>query len=286
MATFADVAHIQPPARTDGVSLLPDLTGKGKQPNSLVYVEYYEGGRTPDFKEFEASRRNRKRDQMQMIRMDDLVGVRYQIKSADDDFEIYNVVKDPKEADNLALKPGYEKIQAQMKTKVLQVRHADAEAPRPYDNVLIPADAVTGQLISGIGWKFYKGNFPWVISEKNLNPNEKGMTNNILGKKDGSKEGMICYEGFIKVPVDGKYTFSMQTTGKAYLRLHEATLIDEDFGYQPNTELTGNIYLKAGYHAIKLNYLLQKGIPPQLKLKWKSDKTDWAYIDGKALYHL
>ncbi|HWZ36169.1 MAG TPA: sulfatase-like hydrolase/transferase, partial [Mucilaginibacter sp.] len=42
MATFADVAHLQPPARTDGVSLLPALTGKGKQQNSLVYVEYYE----------------------------------------------------------------------------------------------------------------------------------------------------------------------------------------------------------------------------------------------------
>jgi len=286
MATFADVAHIQPPARTDGVSLLPDLTGKGRQEGSLVYVEYYEGERTPDFKEFEASRRNRKRDQMQMIRMGDLVGVRYQIKSADDDFEIYDVVKDPKETNNMAMKPGYEKIQTQMKTKVLQVRHPDAEAPRPYDNVLIPADTVTGELISGIRWKFYKGNFPWVISEKNLNPDEKGMTNNILRKEDGNKEGMICYEGFIKVPVDGKYTFSMQTIGKAYLRLHEATLIDEDFSYQSNSEITRDVYLKAGYHAIKLNYLLQKGISPQLKLRWKSDKSNWANIDGKVLYHL
>ncbi|WP_158996331.1 sulfatase-like hydrolase/transferase [Mucilaginibacter sp. L196] len=286
MATFADVAHIQPPARTDGVSLLPDLTGKEKQQNSLVYVEYYEGGRTPDFKEFEASRRNRKRDQMQMIRMDDLVGVRYQIESADDDFEIYNVVKDPKEADNLALKLGYEKIQAQMKTKVLQVRHTDAEAPRPYDNVLIPADTVAGELMPGVNRKFYKGNFPWVISEKNLTPNEKGLTDNVAGKEDDKKEGMICYQGFIKVPADGIYTFSMQTTGKAYLRLHEATLIDEDFNYQSNSEITQDAYLKAGYHAIKLNYLLQKGISPQLKLRWKSDKGDWANIDRKVLYHL
>ncbi|SDT60533.1 Arylsulfatase A [Mucilaginibacter mallensis] len=286
MATFADAAHIQPPARTDGVSLLPDLTGKGKQQNSLVYVEYYEGGRTPNFKEFETSRRNRKRDQMQMIRMGGLVGVRYQVKSADDDFEIYDVVKDPKEADNLALKPGYEKIQAQMKTKVLQVRHPDAEAPRPYDNVLIPADTVAGELISGVSWKFYKGNFPWVISEKNLNPNEKGKSKSVSGQEADNKPGMICYEGFIKIQADSKYTFSMQTTGNAYLRLHQATLIDEDFGYQPNTELTRDVYLKAGYHAIKLNYLLQKGISPQLKLKWKSDKGDWTDIDGKVLYHL
>ncbi|SHM52417.1 sulfatase-like hydrolase/transferase [Mucilaginibacter sp. OK098] len=285
MATFADVAHIQPPARTDGVSLLPDLTGKGKQQNSLVYVEYYEEGKTPVFKEFEASRRNRKRDQMQMIRMGNLVGVRYQVKAAGDDFEIYDVVNDPKETDNLALKTGFEKIQAQMKANVLQVRHADAEAPRPYDNAMIPADSVLRELIPGLNWKFYEGNFPWVIAEKNLKESEKGTGNNITRKEAGKKEGMTCYEGFIKIPADGKYTFSMLTTGKAYLRLHEATLIDEDFGYQPNTEVIKDVYLKAGYHAIKLNYLLPKGISPQLKLKWKSDKNDWMDLDAKAFYH-
>lgn len=286
MATFADAAHIQPPARTDGVSLLPALTGKGKQQNSLVYVEYYEGGRTPNFKEFEASRRNRKRDQMQMIRMGNLIGVRYQIKSANDDFEIYDAVKDPKEADNLALKPGYKKIQAQMKARVLQVRHADAEAPRPYDTIPIPADTVANGLTSGVTWKFYKGNFPWVISGKNLTTNEKGTSKSITGKEAGKKEGVVCYEGFIKIPADGKYTFSMQTNEKAYLRLHAATLIDEDFGYQSNAEVAHAVYLKAGYHAIKLNYLLQKGALPQLTLRWKNDNGNWVNIDGKVIYHL
>lgn len=286
MATFADVAHIQPPARTDGVSLLPDLTGKGKHQNSLVYVEYYEGERTPDFKEFEPGHRNRKRNQMQMIRIGDFVGVRYDIKGADDDFEIYNAVKDPKEANNLALKPGFEKLQAQMKVKALQVRHADTEAPRPYDNVLIPADTIAEQLTQGISWKFYKGDFPWLISEKNLTATEKGTGNNIAGKEAGKKEGMICYEGFIKIPADGKYTFSMQTTGKAYLRIHEATLIDEDFDYQPNAETTRDIFLKVGYHAIKLNYSVKKGISPELKLKWKNDKTDWADVNAELFYHL
>jgi arylsulfatase A-like enzyme len=285
MATFADAAHIQPPARTDGVSLLPSLTGKGKQQKGLVYVEYYENERTPNFKEFEPNHRNRKRDQMQVIRFNDLVGVRYAIKSADDDFEIYNVVKDPKEADNLALKLGVEKIQEQMKAKVLQVRHADAEAPRPYDNILIPGDTVSGRAIAGINWQFYKGNFPWVIAGENLKENNKGVAAHITGKEAGGQEGMICYKGFIKIPADGKYTFAMQTTGKAYLRLHEATLIDEDFGYRPNTEITNDIYLKAGYHAIKLNYLLQKGTAPQLKLRWKSEKTEWKDV-AEALYHL
>lgn len=77
-----------------------------------------------------------------------------------------------------------------------------------------------------------------------------------------------------------------KTNGSAYLRLHEATLIDEDFGYQPNTEITQDVYLKAGYHAVKLNYLLKSGNSPQLKLKWKSEEGNWAIVDGKVLFHL
>ena len=77
----------------------------------------------------------------------------------------------------------------------------------------------------------------------------------------------------------------MQTAGKAYLRIHEATLIDEDFGYQPNKEVNHDVYLKAGYHAIKLNYLVQKGILPQLKLKFKSENGNWADIGNGFLYY-
>lgn len=285
MATFADAAHIRPPARTDGASLMPALTGKGKQQPGLVYSEYFEVGKTPDFKEFEASRRGRKRDQMQMIRMGNLVGVRYQITSADDNFEIYDVVKDPKESINLALKPGFEGVQAQMKAKVLQLRHADKEAPRPYDSVAIPASKVPGKLHAGFGWQFYPGNFPWVISEKGLKADEKGTCNNISGKEASDKKGMICYEGFIKIPVDGKYVFSLQTTGKAYLRLHEATLIDEDFGYASGIQLTQYANLKAGLHPVKLYYLNTANTSPDIQLRLKSENGDWADISGLT-FHL
>jgi hypothetical protein len=267
MPTFADVAHIPAPARTDGVSLLPSLTGIGKQKQGLVYVEYFEGGKTPDFKEFEASKRGRKRDQMQAIRLGDLVGVRYAIKTADDDFEIYNAISDLKEITNLATRPGYAKIQEAMKAKILQLRHPDAEAPRPYDNEPIPADKVAAKLLPGLSWKYYAGKFPWVAKMDGLVSTIKGTSQMVNGTEAGSKQGMVCYQGFIKIPVDGHYTFSLQASGKAYLRLHEATLIDADFGYQQGTVLTQEVNLKAGAHAITLYYLLPEGGTPQVTLK-------------------
>lgn len=233
----------------------------------MVYVEYFEGGKTPDFKQFEPGKRGRKRDQMQAIRMGDLVGVRYNIKTADDDFEIYNAVNDPKEITNLASKPDYAKIQETMKAKVLQVRHPDAEAPRPYDTVAIPADKIAAKLLPGLSWQYYAGKFPWVAKTDGLIVTTKGTSQSINGTEIGRHSGMVCYQGFIQIPADGHYTFSLQVSGKAYLRLHEATLIDADFGYQSGTSLTQSVNLKAGAHTITLYYLLPESGDPRVILK-------------------
>src|SRR6185437_1510027 len=81
LRTFAAVAGLTPPARTDGVSLLPELTGQGAQHDrGYIYVEYFEKGRTPDYQAFAPAHRNRKRDQMQLVRMGDFAGVRYNIQ--------------------------------------------------------------------------------------------------------------------------------------------------------------------------------------------------------------
>src|SRR5690606_17704929 len=48
MPTFADAAGIAPPARSDGVSLLPLLSGQlDQQLASTIYIEYFQNGRTP-----------------------------------------------------------------------------------------------------------------------------------------------------------------------------------------------------------------------------------------------
>lgn len=286
MATFADAAKISVPARTDGVSLLPSLTGTGKQEFGQVYVEYTEGGRTPDFKSFEESRRGRKRDQMQMIRLGDLVGVRYQIKSAADDFEIYNVVTDPKETTNLAADPGYQKIQEKMKAKVLQGRRVDAEAPRPYDGTAIPASPISKGLKPGLSWRFFKGDFPWVVSEKGKLAEKKGGTDELKPVAVNMPEGMVLYEAYFNAPKEGNYTFSLQTKGKAYVRLHEAELLDADFGYTSGKEIFTTVRLKVGYHPVKIYALQKAGNLGELTLKCREEGADWSLLSNKNLFYV
>ena len=103
LPTFADLAGVPTPARVDGVSLVPSLLNNGeKQIHSKVYVEYFNNGSTPALEEFNLSHQKRKRNQMQMISIDNLVGVRYNVQAHSDDFEIYDVMKDPGQKTNLA----------------------------------------------------------------------------------------------------------------------------------------------------------------------------------------
>src|SRR5699024_9131003 len=100
LATFCDAAGLPVPERTDGESLLPVMKHH-QEPEKPVYVEYFQGGRTPGYADFVPSRHGRMRGQMQMIRLGDKVGVRYDIQSHEEDFEIYDVMQDPQQKYNI-----------------------------------------------------------------------------------------------------------------------------------------------------------------------------------------
>ena len=102
LPTFTELAGFPAPVNGDGVSLVPILTQEGTPQKSSIYIEYEHDQRTPSYKEFAPNNRSRIRKQMQMIRLDDLVGIRYNIQTADDNFEIFNVLKDSHQSHNLA----------------------------------------------------------------------------------------------------------------------------------------------------------------------------------------
>lgn len=254
MPTLLDAANLPAPAVADGISLLPSLTGKGKQQQSMVYAEYFEGGKTPSYPEFANVNRGRTRNQMQMIRMGNIVGVRYNIKSHDDNFQFFDVLKDPHQQNNLAETKNMTTLQSKMKDRVLHVRRADAGAPRPYDTVAVPAIAHR-TANKGLLWKTYQSASEWLPNTLNLMPLLSGKSIGLNPDKTKKDTGnMVVLEGFIKIPADGDYTFYLTANTKAFIRIHDAVLIDADFGYTPKTEKQSTIKLKAGLHPIKIYY--------------------------------
>jgi arylsulfatase A-like enzyme len=179
LATFADAAGVTVPAASDGVSLLPTLTGQGVQRRSALYIEYFNGQRTPSYEAFTPAHRGRVRQQMQTLIIDRYVGVRYDVKAASDDFEIYDVENDPRQSHNLAGAAGMTAIQARMKARALQARRPDADAPRPYDHAAVPAVVPPALEPGRIGYQIYQGQWPWVPDFRSLKSTAGGTAEKI-----------------------------------------------------------------------------------------------------------
>jgi arylsulfatase A-like enzyme len=285
MPTFAAVAGVPAPARTDGVSQLPSLTGQGNQKPSRLYFEYAVDGRTPRYPEFVASRRGHVRQQMQALRIGDYIGVRYDIASQADPFEIYDIIKDPQETTNLGQQPAFAGLQQQLHDTVLGLRRPLASAPRPYDGELVPGVKAV-RTTPGVQWVATQQTTSWIAQPDGLKPLKSGITPDFAqGTKWPAAANEVVYNGFLEVPKDGEYRFSLASSSKALLRLHESTLIDEDFGYQPGKEIEGRIRLKAGKHPFRLYALKGKTGAPQVTLKWSFGDGALTIVPASALSH-
>ena len=295
LPTFCDLAGLPAPARCDGVSLVPNLTGIGTQRTPTVYVEYFEGGTTPSYPEFAPPHRGRKRNQMQMLRVGDHVGVRYNVTAATNTFELYNVMSDPQQTNNLAANTAFAALQMQMQQRALQSRRPDSSAARPYDRALVPASTNTALTNGVIEFATFLGEWPWV-------PDFDGLTATSTGRVAGFDLSVrpretnfgVRFSGYLEVPLDGEYTFYLTSDAPVVLRLHDARLFDEDVtrtllsasanGDLPTTDksvrvtelaqdadrsvrATAKTWLQAGRQPFRLYYRHTSG-PMQLELAY------------------
>ena len=286
LPTFVDLAGLPAPARSDGVSLVPTLTGVGKQRPGTIYVEYDVGGTTPDYAEFEPSRRGATRNQEQVVYLDGYKGIRYNVLSNSDGFQIYDTLGDAKETANLAGSSTYfTSLQQRMKDRILQMRRPLSDAPRPFDSDLIPPDP-TPDLVTGLDYRAFEGEFPWVPDFTPMAEAASGISTGIdLGVRTRDDNIGLFYSGYLDVPADGNYSFYLTADGRAFLRIHDASVLDADFGYQGGSEVSASINLMAGRHALRLSYARGTGGTPALSLQWSSANIAKQAIPTTALLH-
>lgn len=284
LPTFLDAAGLPAPANSDGVSLLPSLSGQGEQKESLVYVEYNQGRKSPEYDEFAPNNQGRLRKQMQMMRMGDIVGLRYNIQDADDDFEFYNVIDDTHQSTNLAGNANMVELQKQMKARVLQVRVSDTTAARPYDGEGVSAVSVSG-LKKGLNWKAYETEAPWLARVDDLTHLEHGTVKALSLNQIKSKKGNVyLFKGYIRIPRSGMYTFYLNATNKAFMRIHDASVIDADYGYLPGTIKEKAIKLKEGYHPIRVYCQSKPDKRNNLEIQWEGPSFTRGDIPATVLF--
>ena len=266
LATFCDLAGVPVPAASDGVSLVPSLTGQGKQMPGTLYIEYFAKGRTPKYAEFTPAHQGRERSQMQNIYLNGYKGVRYNVKSAEDNFEIYNLAKDERETLDLGKSPEMAGLQAAMKARVLQLRKPAADAKRPYDNAPVPPVAKEPFGSPGLTWSLFQGEWPWMPDFRALAPKAAGQNRQIdLAMALGGQPFGVAFTGYFHAAREGEYTFTLDSDTGAMLFLHDIRVIDEPLK-NPAGIFTGRVRLQAGWHPLRLYYRHASTAQPHLEL--------------------
>ena len=233
--TFADLANQPEPARMDGNSLAPILMQNGNVENLPVYIEYFD----PLLR----------RQEMQSIRIGDMVGLRSNIQSKDDNLEIYDIKNDLKQETDLAL--NFPALQSQMKKKMMRMRIPKENINRPYDKSLIPSVPVD-IIGNGINYSFVEGSFDFLPRVENISATTSGkLTNFNLSELNTDKEIAAIFEGFIELPASGQYTFYLQSEDPSHMMLHDIHVLGGDLNHT-NTEIFQSLFLEAGFHPIRI----------------------------------
>lgn len=232
MPTFAEAAGLPPPAHADGVSLLPELTGHGRQLPCRLYTEYVDGGSGQGF------------GLEQTVRQGDLVLIRNSGRNGGAP-ELYDVAADPGQAHNLAQERPDDvarllpllltcripagKVKDACGAPVTSSNGGKARAEldaRPLP--ALPADIPTPPTAAWL----YQGRWPWVPDFRALMPVHQVPAERIpavLAKLPQAGIGVLLH-GVLEVPEERDVTFAATGAGGCQLWVHEAHILEYEAG--------------------------------------------------------
>jgi len=113
--------------------------------------------------------------------------------------------------------------------------------------------------LAGIEYNIYDGNFTILPNFGTLTPTSTGNLDNFtISSKANSDNFAFKFNGFISVPTDGIYTFYTTSDDGSKLYIGTNEVVNND-GLHGSIERSGTIGLKAGLHAIEIQFFERAG---------------------------
>lgn len=167
----------------------------------------------------------------------------------------------------------------------LNGKPVSATSFRTFNKVQPIGGMTVPDLKSGLLYSYYEGKWDKVPSFSLMPPKKKGVAENFdLATKELEEYFAIDYIGFIEIPKDGVYTFHLTSDDGSLLYIGKDVLIDND-GLHGRTELSGEIALEKGIHAIRISFFENTG-GNHLKLGWEGPGIEKQIVPPERLFHV
>jgi len=139
-------------------------------------------------------------------------------------------------------------------------------------------------LAPGISYKYIHGTFRMVNDFLDITPEKNGVVAQFkIESREREQFFAFDFEGYIKIPGDGLYTFYLTTNDGGILYLDNQVLINND-GLHPLAEVYRSVALKAGLHPISVKYF-QEGGTNGLIVSWQGPGFEKEEIPAEVLFH-
>lgn len=111
----------------------------------------------------------------------------------------------------------------------------------------------------GVTFEYYEGRWERLPVFDSLPRIRSGITEQLLIPKENSGENFgIRYTGYIKIPTDGAYTFSVNSDDGADILIDKECIVDNNGRHAPQ-EQSGTVVLRAGFHEITARFFQAGG---------------------------
>jgi len=111
----------------------------------------------------------------------------------------------------------------------------------------------------GVRYEYYEGQWKHIPDFDSLTALRSGVAAQfVIPEKNSGENFGVRYNGYIKIPADGLYTFYVNSDDGASLTIDNTLIADNDGQHAPKEE-SGTIMLKSGFHKIQAGFFQASG---------------------------
>ncbi|MGO9481476.1 MAG: alpha-L-arabinofuranosidase C-terminal domain-containing protein [Candidatus Kryptoniota bacterium] len=113
--------------------------------------------------------------------------------------------------------------------------------------------------VQGLNYGYYEGSWEQLPNFSLLSPTRKGtIADFTIPKRNSVEDFGVQYDGYIKLPKGGSYTFYLNSDDGSSLYIDGDLVVSNDGQHAPE-ERAGIAFLTAGYHEIKVTFFQASG---------------------------